>query len=96
MSASTQISSPASRIDWVDAAKGICIILVVMMHATLGVQDRMGAGFMDWPVAFAQPFRMPDFFLLSGLFLAATINRPWALYADRKIVHFAYFYVLWF
>ncbi|MEO0497553.1 MAG: acyltransferase family protein [Pseudomonadota bacterium] len=88
--------SSTSRVDWVDVAKGICIILVVMMHATLGVADRMGPGFMDWPVAFARPFRMPDFFLLSGLFLAATINRPWGLYADRKIVHFAYFYVLWF
>ncbi|MEO0636450.1 MAG: acyltransferase family protein [Pseudomonadota bacterium] len=86
----------ASRVDWVDAAKGICIILVVMMHSTLGVQDRLGVGYMDWPVAFAKPFRMPDFFLLSGLFLAATINRPWALYTDRKVVHFAYFYVLWF
>lgn len=100
MSAQTSVqtaqTSQASRVDWVDAAKGICIILVVMMHATLGVADRMGPGFMDWPVAFAKPFRMPDFFLLSGLFLAATINRPWGLYADRKVVHFAYFYVLWF
>lgn len=25
------------RIPWVDYAKGICIILVVMMHSTLGV-----------------------------------------------------------
>ena len=36
------------RLPWVDIAKGICIILVVMMHATLGVQKVMGeTGFMD-------------------------------------------------
>jgi uncharacterized membrane protein YcfT len=38
---------------------------------------------------------MPDFFLISGLFLARVIDRDWRSYADRKVVHFAYFYVLW-
>ena len=38
---------------------------------------------------------MPDFFLISGLFLAARIDRPWPAYLDTKVVHFAYFYVLW-
>ena len=46
-------------------------------------------------IAFAAPFRMPDFFLISGLFLSNVIGRDWKLYADRKVVHFAYFYVLW-
>ena len=26
------------RVDWVDYAKGICIVFVVMMHSTLGVE----------------------------------------------------------
>jgi uncharacterized membrane protein YcfT len=46
-------------------------------------------------VAFAKPFRMPDFFLISGLFLSVVIDRAWPTYLDRKVVHFAYFYVLW-
>ena len=46
-------------------------------------------------VAFAKPFRMPDFFLISGLFLARVIDRDWRTYLDRKVVHFVYFYVLW-
>ncbi len=84
------------RVVWFDYAKGICIILVVMMHSTLGVGDAMGQeGFMHWVVAFAKPFRMPDFFLLSGLFLFRVIDRDWRTYLDRKVVHFAYFYVLW-
>ncbi|WP_315767608.1 MULTISPECIES: acyltransferase family protein [unclassified Bradyrhizobium] len=85
-----------TRIDWVDYAKGICIVMVVMMHSVLGVELAAGkTGFMHLVVAFAKPFRMPDFFLISGLFLPLVIDRDWRTYLDRKVVHFAYFYVLW-
>ena len=84
------------RVDWVDIAKGICIIFVVMMHSTLGVEKAAGAqGWMHYVVAFAKPFRMPDFFMISGLFLSLVIDRPWRRYLDRKVVHFLYFYILW-
>ena len=84
------------RVDWVDFAKGICIVMVVMMHSVLGVEHEAGqTGFMHALVAFAKPFRMPDFFLISGLFLSLVIDRDWRTYLDRKVVHFAYFYVLW-
>jgi uncharacterized membrane protein YcfT len=84
------------RVDWVDYAKGICIVMVVMMHSVLGVELAAGkTGFMHVVVAFAKPFRMPDFFMISGLFLPLVINRDWRPYLDRKVVHFAYFYVLW-
>ena len=97
MSDAAAISPKAEpRLDWVDVAKGVCIVLVVMMHSTLGVEKALGqTGFMHHVVEFAKPFRMPDFFMISGLFLALVIDRPWRLYLDRKVVHFAYFYVLW-
>src|SRR5438874_9950599 len=83
----------ASRVDWVDYAKGFCIVMVVMMHSTLGVEATAGEqSWMHALVAFAKPFRMPDFFLISGLFLARVIERDWRPYLDRKVVHFAYFY----
>lgn len=85
------------RIAWVDTAKGLCIILVVMMHSTLGLGEAVGQeGWLHDVVAFARPFRMPDFFLISGLFLARVIDRKWIDYADKRVVHFLYFYVLWF
>ncbi len=89
--------TPASgRVDWVDYSKGICIVMVVMMHSTLGVELAAGReGFMHHVVEFARPFRMPDFFMISGLFLSRVIERDWRTYLDRKVVHFAYFYVLW-
>src|SRR3954467_268582 len=84
------------RVDWVDYAKGFCIIMVVMMHSTLGVEAASGqTSWMHAVVAFAKPFRMPDFFMISGLFLARVIDRDWRSYSDRKVVHFAYFYLLW-
>jgi uncharacterized membrane protein YcfT len=89
-------TSARPRVDWVDYAKGFCIIFVVMMHSTLGVELAAGReGWMHYLVAFAKPFRMPDFFMISGLFLAASIERNWRTYLDRKVVHFAYFYALW-
>jgi uncharacterized membrane protein YcfT len=94
-SAPSALSAPG-RIDWVDYAKGICIVMVVMMHSVLGVELAAGqTGFMHVLVAFAKPFRMPDFFLISGLFLSVVIDRDWRTYLDRKVVHFGYFYLLW-
>src|ERR671938_346299 len=85
-----------ARVQWVDCAKGFCIIMVVMMHSTLGVEAAAGEqSWMHALVAFAKPFRMPDFFMISGLFLARVIDRDWRTYLDRKVVHFAYFYLLW-
>ncbi|MBU2531169.1 MAG: acyltransferase family protein [Alphaproteobacteria bacterium] len=89
------------HIAWFDYAKGICIILVVMMHSTLGVgitfaeRGLAAEGFMHWIVYYATPFRMPDFFMLAGLFLSLAIGRGWLHYLDKKVVHFAYFYVIW-
>jgi uncharacterized membrane protein YcfT len=85
------------RVEWVDYAKGICIILVVMMHSTLGVEKALGttghlSAFIEW----ARPFRMPDFFLISGLFLSRRIDGDWRDYLDKKVIHFGYFYVLWY
>ena len=96
-SAATRRSAPVDgRVDWVDYAKGICIVMVVMMHSVLGVEAAAGqTGFMHLVVMFAKPFRMPDFFLISGLFLPMVIDRGWRLYLDRKVMHFAYFYLLW-
>ena len=48
---------PAQRVDWVDYAKGICIILVVMMHAVNGVEYLFDEqGWMHPIIDFARPF----------------------------------------
>lgn len=86
----------AERLQWVDMAKGISILLVVMMHSAFGVGEQTGGtGVLHWIIAFATPFRMPEFFAISGLFLSMVIARNWASFADRRVVHYFYFYVVW-
>jgi uncharacterized membrane protein YcfT len=90
------MSGSSNRLSWVDSAKGISIILVVMMESVFNVgQDADGVGLFHYVIAFATPFRMPEFFLISGLFLSLVIARPWMHYADRRVVHYFYFYLLW-
>jgi uncharacterized membrane protein YcfT len=94
--ASSVAARDASRIAWVDYGKGLCIILVVMMHSTLGVEAAFGQqGWLHAAVEFVRPFRIPAFFLISGLFVARVIDRDWRGYLDSKVVHFVYFYLLW-
>ena len=89
-------SATRQRIDWVDYAKGLSIIMVVMLHSSMGVQKALGeCTWYGYIVEWARPFRIPAFFLLSGLFLARRIDWPWRDFLDRRVVHFAYFYVLW-
>lgn len=85
-----------ARHAWVDYAKGICIIGVVTFYVGDYMLEHLGSrGWMQFWVDFARPFRMPDFFLISGLFLGRVIDRPWRDYLDKKVVHYLYFYVLW-
>jgi len=85
-----------NRLDWVDASKGLSIILVVMMHSAYGVgEDLNDIGILHYIIGWALPFRMPEFFLISGLFLGQVISRPLRLFADRRVIHYLYFYALW-
>lgn len=85
-----------SRFAWVDIAKGICIAAVVCLY-TFNTLHNIGVdpGWLTTWTAFAKPFRMPDFFLISGLFLSRVIDRPWRSYLDTKVLHYFYFIALW-
>jgi len=88
--------SDTDRMAWVDMAKGLSIILVVMMYAAYNTGKYTGeTGFLHYVIGFATPFRMPEFFLISGLFLSQVIARPWRRFADRRVVHYFYFYGVW-
>jgi uncharacterized membrane protein YcfT len=88
--------SNSMRMSWVDTAKGLSIILVVAMYAAYNTGEYTGQiGFLHYLIGFATPFRMPEFFLISGLFLSQVIARPWQRYADRRVLHYFYFYALW-
>lgn len=90
-------STSRPRVDWVDAVKGLTIILVVIKHSTYGTAAALG----DVPHLFhilcewAVPFRMPLFFLVAGLFAQKALRAPLRSFIDSKVLHFVYFYLLW-
>lgn len=84
------------RVDWIDYAKGICIVFVVLLYSTGTAESVLHAkGWIHAIGDFARAFRMPDFFLISGLFVSRVIHRRWRDYLDSKVLHFLYFYGLW-
>lgn len=62
-----QIAAPKPRLEWIDLAKGICMMLVVWSHTYLLFQNEhlVAKDFYNQMGFF---FRMPLYFLLSGLF----------------------------
>ena len=91
-----QTSRSTERHHWVEIAKGLCIVLVILMHATLGLEAILDErGFLHPVADFAQPFRMPTFFALSGLFLASALRASWRSFLDRRVLHYLYFYGVW-
>ena len=85
------------RVNWIDAAKGLTMILVVTKHTTYGVAAATGhvPYLFNYLCELTIPFRMPLFFLVAGLFAERAIRGSFRDFADKKLLHFAYFYVLW-
>jgi uncharacterized membrane protein YcfT len=85
-----------SRITWVDAAKGIAILLVVAHHTVMFLDE---VGLAPAPVVAANSalasFRMPLFFLASGLFAAGPLAAPWRTLLHKRVAFFLYLYALW-
>ncbi|RYF45164.1 MAG: acyltransferase, partial [Chitinophagaceae bacterium] len=67
-----------SRYAWIDYAKGICIILVTFRHVQEGLHPA-GALYPYPALKFADvfffSFRMPLFFIVSGIFLGGTLRK---------------------
>ncbi|MBV7294314.1 acyltransferase family protein [Corynebacterium sp. TAE3-ERU12] len=84
------------RVQWVDAAKGICIVLVVVGHAITVLQNHgYEPGVWATINLTLGPVRMPLFFLCSGLFAAKALSESWPKLADRRIWVMVWLYVVW-
>ncbi|WP_160008349.1 acyltransferase [Rhizobium sp. 18055] len=84
------------RIEWLDIAKGMSIILVVIYHTLLyhdfhaiapDVYTRI-SGIMT-------PIRMPLFFSVSGFLAASAMKAPWRDFLVRKIWLLVYLFAIW-
>src|SRR5688572_1545782 len=67
-----------TRYAWIDYAKGICIILVTFRHVQEGLhpagEDYLYPG-LKFADVFFFSFRMPLFFIVSGIFLGGALER---------------------
>lgn len=84
------------RVNWVDSAKGLCIVLVVLGHAITELANHgYSTGIWEDVNFLLGPIRMPLFFLLSGLFAAKALSEPWSKLANRRIWVMVWLYVVW-
>jgi uncharacterized membrane protein YcfT len=100
--APTAPRSAAARTQWADAAKGTCILLVVLWHVVmkqyLQVDWRLSVPLPGaWGTLGEQllPLRMPLFFTISGMFAVGAVSRPWRVLLKSKTAKFLYLYAVW-
>lgn len=84
------------RVQWVDAAKGLCILFVVLGHAITELNNH-GWTTARWAEVnlMLGPVRMPLFFLVSGLFAGKALTESWPRLANRRIWVMVWLYVIW-
>lgn len=84
------------RIEWVDYAKAISIILVVFHHSVFKELDSVF--YHDALNTFDNMLnrvRMPLFFFIAGLFIHKALTSHISYFLKSKIYHFSYLFVLW-
>jgi fucose 4-O-acetylase-like acetyltransferase len=90
----------SSRLRWIDYARGIAIILVCYRHVFEGSKEAGipvgNYSFLEYANIFLYSFRMPLFFIISGLFITGSLQKNGLkLYAEGRARTILYPYFLW-
>ncbi|MCO5950389.1 acyltransferase family protein [Mucilaginibacter flavidus] len=91
-------NTAAARLNWVDHAKGIGIILVVFGHVIKGLNtaNLIDPVFFNYAVNFVYSFHMPLFFILSGYFFLPGFNKRGNKYfLVNKLETIVYPFIIW-
>ena len=86
------------RLEWVDYLRGIAIVLVVYRHALLGIErsNTVVPHFLNDANMIFYSFRMPLFFLLSGIFISRSLlKRSFSQMLGIKFDKLLYPYLIW-
>lgn len=93
------VNSPAlghQRVVWIDAAKGVSILLVVIYHANIiAISHEITYPLYNYASAVLKPVRMPLFFAISGFLAASTMQRSWHTVLNNKFFLYLYLFGLW-
>jgi fucose 4-O-acetylase-like acetyltransferase len=86
------------RIGWIDAARGIGILLVVLGHTLGGLIDSLAgadAPALRWLFLGIYTFHMPLFFLLAGLLVAQRLEKGTGRFLRGLLPTIVWPYLLW-
>jgi len=87
------------RVDWVDYAKGLGIILVVFGHSIAGINDAklpINQTFYNTAFGLIYSFHMPLFFALSGMFFERSLSKTTpASFVKSKLQTVLYPFIVW-
>jgi fucose 4-O-acetylase-like acetyltransferase len=92
------MAAEKQRLIWIDIAKSLAIILVVLGHVWRGLEE--GAlindsnTFMTLDHAIYY-FHMPVFFMISGYLFAMTYARSWGSTLKKQLIFIIWPYILW-
>ncbi|MFD1715557.1 acyltransferase family protein [Amnibacterium flavum] len=84
------------RLSWVDAGRGVSMLLVTVFHVTFVMDGAFGPRVGIWPAIddALVPLRMPLFFFISGLLAAQAVRKPLDR-TRRRTSGLVYLYLLW-
>lgn len=85
------------RLIWMDAVRGLCIFLVILVHAS-GVIDDMGLSYsraLETFNLFMEPFRIPLLMFLSGMLLHKGLQKPANAYFFGKFALIFWPFLVW-
>ncbi len=90
----------SSRFSWIDYARGIAIILVCYRHVFEGSKEagvHVGDySFLEYANIFLYSFRMPLFFIISGIFVTGSLQKKGLkLYVENRARSILYPYFVW-
>lgn len=85
-----------NRLDWVDTAKALSIILVVVLHTRDQFElFSMQSAHLDFFTEVSANLRMPMFFAVAGLFASKWIRTSWRDLGKGKLALLVWVFLIW-
>lgn len=90
------VNRSSERVVWIDVAKGIAIIGVVLFHAgSVAPPSTRAASLWTQLDVVIFTFILPLFFLVSGLVMGRALQLPWRQFLIKRPLPLVYLFLLW-
>lgn len=89
------MSNTTQRQTWMDVVRGVCIVLVLLLHAYSLIQNRPGTETIQALNLVFGPYRMPILMFLSGLLLHRSLGKAVRPYIYGKLATIFWPFLIW-